>query len=119
MNIAIVIGNLVGDPEIKHTASGVIVANFTIANNRVVKGEKKPSFLNCVAFNKTAEILEKYCKKGHKIGVNAEIVQESWENDAGEKRSKIVLNVNRLEMLTPKTTQSNDSGSNSNDDLQF
>lgn len=119
MNVAVIIGNLVGDPEVKHTASGVIVANFTIAHNRVVKGEKKPSFFNCTAFNKTAEVLEKYCKKGHKIGINAEIVQETWENAEGEKRSKIVLNVNRLEMLTPKTTQSNDSGSSANDDLPF
>ena len=63
--------------------------------------------------------MEEYCKKGHKIGVNAEMVQETWEDEFGSNRSKIVLNVNRLEMLTPKTTQSNDSGGVSHDDLPF
>lgn len=62
-------GNIVNDITLKQTPKGTLVANFTIANNTGFGDNKRTDFINCVAFSKTAEIIDKFCKKGVSIFV--------------------------------------------------
>ena len=71
MNKTILMGRLTRDPEIRTAAgeSGTVIARFTLAVNRRFRrdGEASADFINCVAFGKTAEFIEKYINKGRQI----------------------------------------------------
>jgi|SRR5699024_3495424 len=87
MNRWVGVGRLTRDPELKYTASGVAVANFTVACNRPYKnqqGEQEADFINCVAWRKPAENLANYMKKGGLIGVDGRIQTRSYEGQDGK-----------------------------------
>ena len=81
MNLTILLGRLVKTPEIKTSASGVKILNFTLAVNKKVKEQDVTSYINCVAFNKTAEIIAQYTDKGSKIIVEGELQSRSYDKD--------------------------------------
>ena len=67
INRVTLIGRLVRDPDLRRTNDGTMVASFTIAVNRnytAKDGQQQADFINCVVWRKTAETLEKYCRKG-------------------------------------------------------
>ena len=100
MNKAILVGNLARDVEVRNNA-----ANFTIAVNRTFKnkdGEYDADFIRCVAFQKRAEILRDYTKKGNKIAVEGWIKTRSYENDAGDTRYVTEVEVDNVELLSKK-----------------
>ncbi len=85
------IGNLGKDPEVKDLDSGKKVANFTLATNETYRsknGEKKveTQWHNIVAWDKTAEIIEKYVTKGREIILRGKLTTESYETRDGDKR---------------------------------
>ena len=97
LNKAIIIGNLTRDPEVRSLPSGIKVANFGVATNRVWKdsnGEKKEGtdFHNIVVFGKQAEIVSSYLKKGRSVMIEGRIQNRSWDGPDGQKkyRSEIV-----------------------------
>jgi single-strand DNA-binding protein len=83
------VGRLTRDPEIRYTQGEkpVAIARFSIAINRrfAKEGEQNADFINCVAFGKTAEFLEKFFKKGMAIGVTGRIQTGSYTNKDGAK----------------------------------
>lgn len=81
MNLAILLGNVGREPEIKYAQSGTAICNFTLATNKRIKGEDKTSWHRCVAFGKTAEIIEQHVQKGATIGVEGEISYGSYDKD--------------------------------------
>ena len=83
MNSCQLVGRMVADPEIKYTNDGKSIAKFRIAVDRQFKKEGQPDadFLNCNAFGKTAEFIEKYFHKGMKIGLVGRIQTGSYEKD--------------------------------------
>lgn len=91
MNNVCLIGNLVRDPELRYTPSGAAVTRFTIAVSRKMSKEKKQEaenknqptadFISCTAWNKTAELIANYFKKGSKIGIQGRIQTGSYEKD--------------------------------------
>lgn len=83
MNKVVLLGRLTKDVEIRQ-AGTTEVARFTLAVNRPFKKDET-DFLNCVAFGKTAETLEKYVKKGQQLAINGRIQVSNYEKD-GEKR---------------------------------
>ncbi len=86
-------GNLVRDVEMADTRDSDI-ANFTVANTRKYKQKEDTCFLDCVAYGKTAENVNKYFGKGDPIIVEGRLTQNEWEDrKSGDKRSKIVLTV--------------------------
>src|SRR5690625_2898531 len=88
LNRVVLVGRLTKDPELKYTASGVAVANFTIACNRPFKnqqGEQEADFINCVAWRKPAENLANYMKKGGLIGVDGRIQTRSYDGQDGKR----------------------------------
>ena len=122
MNKFIGIGRLTKDPEVRITTSGNNVATFTIAIDRFGAKEKTTDFINCVAWNKTAENLANYCGKGSQVAVDGSVQVRTYEKD-GSKRYITEIMCNRVQFLTPKS-QSNDSQVNqssiySEDEIPF
>lgn len=88
LNTVIIGGNLTRDPELKYSEKGAAVCRFSIAHNDA-KGNA--SFFNCVAFNKTAENMTQYQKKGSSVTVEGSLSQNSYELDDGTKKSTVEI----------------------------
>ena len=99
-------GHIVKDPELKHTQSGTAYVNMAVAVNRFWKqnGEKKKdvSFFNVTLWAKTAENTAKYMRKGGAVYVEGELIQDRWETEDGQKRSKVKVNGARVQFLASK-----------------
>lgn len=117
LNRVMLIGRLTRDPELRYTQNGTSVANFSIANNRTYSagGEKKEevSFFNCVAWSKAAEVIEQYCKKGQRIGVEGRLRQRSWEDQDGNKRSVVEVVVENFQFLSSRNEMQASPGGSS------
>ena len=107
LNRILLIVNLGKDPEIKTTPSGKKVANFSLATTRTIKGEKSTSWHNIVAWEKTAEIVEKWLKKGSKVFVEGRIEYRTWDKGDGTKGYATDIVVENLQMLDSKVDSSN------------
>lgn len=87
MNKVTLIGRLTKDPEIKLTSNQTQFCNFTIAVDRRFKdsnGQRQADFINCVAWKQTAVFIQKYFKKGNRIGIAGSIQTRSYDKD-GQK----------------------------------
>ena len=98
------IGNLGNDPEIITLDSGKKLAKLSIATNESYKnaqGEKvtDTQWHNVVAWNKTAEIVEKYLQKGSEVAIEGKLTTRSYETKEGEKRYITEVVCNELLML--------------------
>ena len=82
-------GRFVRDPEIRYTQgeNSMAVARFTLAVDRRFKRDNQPTadFISCICFRKTAEFVEKYCKKGTKLVVEGSWQTGSYTNKDGDK----------------------------------
>ena len=142
LNKVILIGRTTRDVDFRRTSSGTPVATFTLAlDNRFVLKDGKPTtdFINCVAWNKTAETMDKYVKKGMLIAVEGRIQTRNYENKDGNKvyvtevvcenmrmlESRNNSNSNYLEDYEPANngyqsdTSSESSNVSSNSDVEF
>lgn len=89
MNKAILVGRLTANPELRATPGGASVCSFSVAVDRrfVRQGEeRKADFINCVAWNKTAEFISSYFTKGRFIGIVGSIQTRDWTDQNGNKR---------------------------------
>ena len=101
MNKVILIGNLTKAVEIRFTQTKLAIANFTIAVSRETKnkdGNYESDFINCIAFGKTAEMMNKYLDKGSKIMVEGHIQTGSYEKD-GKRIYTTNVAVERVEFV--------------------
>ena len=88
MNKAILIGRLTKDPELRSTSTGRNVCQFSVAVNRTytnTNGEREADFINCVVWDKQAENLAKYQKKGNQIAVEGRIQTRNYDDKDGKK----------------------------------
>ncbi len=82
MNMAIIMGNLTRDPEIRNTQDGKAIAKYTVAINY---GQNTDAdFIPCVAFDRAAEFAEKYLHKGMRVLVSGRIKTGSYTNREGQ-----------------------------------
>lgn len=86
-NLVILIGNVVADPELKNTTSGISVTNFKIAvNRRFTQGDQQQTdFFSIVCFKKTAEFVAKYFTKGKPILVRGTLQTRNWTDNNNVK----------------------------------
>lgn len=105
MNAAIILGRLTRDPVIKATQSGMTIARFTLAVNRLNKKGQNPEadFINCVAFGKTADAIGNYVYKGHRLLVEGRIQTGSYTSKSGEKKYTTEISVNRVEFIEKRS----------------
>lgn len=106
MNSISLVGRAGRDPESRYFESGTNVCNLTLAVNRRKKDEQ-PDWFSLEIWGKTAEVATNYVRKGSLIGVTGSIHQEKWTDRAGEEKSKWVVRVDRLDLLSSK--RDNDS----------
>lgn len=106
-NLVILTGRLTKEPELKFGASGTAYCKFTLAVNRMKKDDPA-DFIFCSAFGKTAELIAEYVKKGHQLGVQGRLQQDTYEKD-GEKISKTGVTVDKIEFLESNKTESTTS----------
>ena len=90
-NKVILIGNLVADPELKQTQSGISVTSFRIAvgrryTSKVAEGMQQTDFINVVAWRNTAEFIAKYFQKGRSILITGSLQTRDWTDQNGQKR---------------------------------
>lgn len=102
INRVILVGRLASEVELRTTPSGAHVANFRIAvggGKPQADGKDNVSFFNIVAWNKTAEVCEKYLAKGKQIAVDGRLDQRSWTAQDGSRRSTVDIIAERIEFL--------------------
>lgn len=109
LNKTILIGRITKDLELKRTQSGTSVLSFTLAVNRRAQkqGQQETDFINCVAWNKTAELMERYLHKGSLIGIEGRIQTRSYDNQQGQKVYVTEVVVESVEFLESKGAQQN------------
>jgi single-strand DNA-binding protein len=105
-NKVFLIGNLVRDPDLRYTPSGIPVARFTVAVNHIRRkgeGEDKNEvdFINVVAWRRLAEICGEFLKKGRPVAIEGRLQIRDFEK-AGEKRTMVEVVADNMQMLGRK-----------------
>ena len=106
VNKVILIGNLGKDPEVKYTPSGVPVAKFTLATNERYKDkggewQDRTEWHSIVAWQRLAEIVGEYTKKGSKVYIEGRLQTSSWEDkQSGEKKYRTEIVAHDLVLLS-------------------
>ena len=116
MNKAILIGRLTRDPELRTTPTGRNVCQFSVAVNRTftnANGEREEDFINCVVWDKQAENLSKYQKKGNQIAVEGRIQTRNYDDKDGKRVYVTEILATNISFLDAKGT-SNGGGSFNN-----
>jgi len=107
-NHVTLMGNLTRDPELKYLANGTAVCSFSLALNESWKddqGEKQEhvSYIDCEAWNKIAETLGEYLRKGRAVLVSGSLRQQRWQDkETDQNRSKVVVRVHIFQFVGPK-----------------
>jgi len=108
LNKVIIVGRLTRDPELRNTPSGAAVCSFGVATNRIWKkrdtGEQQKSveYHNIVAWQRLADIVSRYLKRGSLVLVEGRLQTRSWETPSGEKRQKTEIVAEAIQ-LPPKS----------------
>jgi single-strand DNA-binding protein len=109
INKVILTGRLTRDPELRHTSSGKSVANFSIAVDNGYGENKTTDFINCVAWNKTAEFVENYFSKGRMIALVGRISTRTWEGEDGRKNYVTEVVVSEVSFCDSKSDGQNNT----------
>lgn len=111
MNKVELVGRFTKDPESKLTANQVQYCQFTIAVDRRFKdsnGNRQTDFINCIAWKQTAVFIQKYFKKGNRIGIVGSIQTRNYDDENGQKHYITEVLVDEAEFVenTNKTESS-------------
>jgi len=133
LNKAILVGNLTRDPQLSYTTNQTAVVDFGLAVNRRWTGQdgnlkEETCFIDCRAFGKSAENINKFCKKGNPLLIEGRLTFDSWTAKDGSKHSKHRITVENFQFIgTSKSNKADTSNevispvaeSDSNDDIPF
>ena len=106
-NKVIILGNLCKDPELRSIPSGTQVCDVSVAVNdrrKNAAGEwvEEATFVDVTFWGKTAEVLAEYLRKGSPILVDGRLKLDKWEDKDGQKRSKLRVVCERMQMIGSK-----------------
>lgn len=116
MNKVLLVGRLTRDPEMRTTGTGMVVTKFSVAVNHNFadrNGERGVDYINCSAFNRQAENIAKYCKKGSLVSVEGSIRTGSYDAPDGTKKYTTDVACNQVNFLSTKNDNSNNFEVNS------
>ena len=110
VNKAVILGNVGDDPSIRYMPNGKAVANFTVATSESWKdqqGQKqeKTEWHRCTAYDKLAEIIGEYIKKGSKLYLEGKLQTRKWQDQQGQDRYTTEIIVSEMQMLDGKPQQ--------------
>ena len=136
-NKVLLLGNLTRDPQLSYLPNQTAVVDFGLAVNRKWKGQddtmkEEVCFVDCKAFGKSAENLNKFCKKGNPLFIEGRLTFDSWTAKDGSKHSKHRVTVQNFQLLGAPNRDKTDGGGGSlseeaissseggsNDDIRF
>lgn len=104
-------GNLTRDPELRATPNGQQVLAFGVAVNdrrrsqQTGEWEDVPNYVDCVVFGSRAEALSRFLSKGSKVAIEGKLRYSSWETRDGQRRSKLEVSVDEIELMSSKQEQ--------------
>jgi len=102
MNCITLTGRAGRNPEVRYFESGTMVANLTMAVNRMSRDEE-PDWFNLEIWGKQAQVAADYVRKGSLIGIIGSVRNEKWtDRNSGQERIKTVIRVDRLELMGSK-----------------
>jgi len=105
-NKVILMGNATRDVELRYIPSGKAVADLSLAvNNRRKSGDEWVEdvvFVDCTVWGRTAEVAAEYVKKGKPVLVEGKLIQDSWETPDGQRRTKLKVVVDSMQLLGGK-----------------
>ncbi len=110
LNVAVLMGRLVADPELRHTPNGIAVTTFRIAVDRnyaKAGTERQADFIDIVAWRATAEFVCKYFRKGQMIAVNGSIQTRSYTDRDGNKRTAFEIVADNVSFTESKRSSEN------------
>jgi single-strand DNA-binding protein len=116
VNKVILVGNLGKDPEVKYTPTGTPVAKFSIATNENYKDksgqwQERTEWHNIVAWQRLAEIVGQYVKKGSKLYIEGRLQTSSWDDkETGQKKYKTEIIANDLVLLSGRGEGDSEGG---------
>lgn len=102
----IILGNLTREIELSKTKSGKSIAKFTLAVNHT---KEEVSYIDCVAWNQTAEFLDTYAKKGQMLYVEGQLKQNRFKDKDGNNRSKHEVTAFVIEILSKAEGKQSDN----------
>lgn len=104
LNKVLLIGRLTRDPEVRFFPSGTQITTFSVAYNRKYKvndeWKEEPHYFDIETYGALAERLGRSLSKGYQVLIEGRLAQQRWENQAGEKRSKIVIVADRVAIVS-------------------
>ena len=106
MNVVILMGRMTRDPELKYTSGGKAFANFSLAVQKLRDGVE---FIDCTAWEKTAETIAEYFRKGNRILIQGRLSVSNYEQN-GEKRKSTKVVVNSFEFVESSGNSGNSGG---------
>ena len=123
-NKAFLIGNLVRDPELRYTPSGLPVAKFAIAINRPKRKNAEQGevdFINIVAWRRLAEICGEYLKKGRPVAIEGRLQLRKYKDKQGRDRTFTEVIAENMQMLgsRPKPAEASTPAAASEEDIPF
>ena len=103
VNVVALVGRLTRDAELRVTGSGLGILKFSLAlNHRKKQGDTwvdEVNFFDCVLMGKQGEAIQQYMTKGKQVGIQGELRQNRWQDDAGKNRSKIEVFAQNVQLL--------------------
>jgi single-strand DNA-binding protein len=139
-NKVLLLGNLTRDPQLSYLPSQTPVVEFGMAINRKFKGQdgsmkEETCFVDCQAFGKLAENINKFCKKGNPLFVEGRLKYDSWTKQDGSKASRLRVHIDNFQFIgspqggsrqggseatpVPEESVPYDNGGQTNDDIPF
>lgn len=109
MNIVSILGRMVADCDLKATQSGKYVTNFTVAVNDGWGDNQKTYYVDCVAWQKSAELIAQHFPKGARISITGKLTTRQYEDKAGNKRKSVEVLVQDFDFLDSKKSENNQS----------
>ncbi len=109
MNCTNLIGRMTKNPELRYTSNNQPVASFTLAVNRVFKGnegQQNADFIPCVIWGTKAVNVDKFCSKGSLVGVTGRLQSRSYDNSNGQKVFVLELVCESIQFLETKKNDS-------------
>ena len=108
INRVVLVGRLTKDPVLRKTGAGKSVVSFTTACDRKVKAKGQPTadFINCIAWNKVADLMAQYLHKGSLVGVEGRIQTRSYDDQSGRRVYVTEVVADSVQFLEPKGTNS-------------
>lgn len=119
LNLALLIGRLGKDPDLRYTASGTSVCKFSIAVDVPKKGgdKQQPDWFNIVAFGKTGENCAQYLTKGREVFIEGQVKPRSYEDKEGNNRYVTEIWASRVQFLGSGASGGSGDKKETNDDV--